>query len=408
MTTRALSNVHERIHLEYLDGIRALAALYVTAFHTYGRVMFTKNDAPAPDWFVTLTYWLGYGHYAVAIFIVLSGYCLTLPIMRSSELVLRGGVWGFLKRRSRRILPPYFVALICSIALVYIGAHIAPSQSSKLMDHLSLGSILSHVFVVHNLFPDWAKTIDPPMWSVGTEWDIYFVFALLLLPIMRRAGVLVALVAAFSIGLAPLYLLPTGYNLEWACPWYVGLFGLGMLGAYCNFATTGAVALWRAPRFWLICIGVSGAIFLWMLFSYPRVDLAGMIEYSSNWVPDVIIGVIAISFICYCTCAIGRRELDASARTPWVLGFLEAKPLVFIGTWSYSLYLIHQPLIEGIYQVTRALQMTRINAFLLFFIVVLPVVCACAYVFHLVAERPFMNAPAPRVGVKKPETLQEL
>ena len=52
-------------------------------------------------------------------FIVLSGYSLMIPAARNGgELV--GGFRRYIFRRARRILPPYYAALICSIALILV------------------------------------------------------------------------------------------------------------------------------------------------------------------------------------------------------------------------------------------------------------------------------------------------
>lgn len=208
-------------------------------FHAYSHLLFSKNGVPdpaVPAWLYAITRWMGYGHFAVAVFIVLSGYCLMMPVARAPNGRLRGGMVAFIRRRSRRILPPYFAALFFSICLVYVGSRISAEQSEKLLAHLSIGSVLSHLLVLHNLQPIWSKTINPPMWSVGTEWDIYFIFALVLLPLFQRWGIWISVMAAFLIGLLPGYLLPASYNLSWACPWYTGLFALGMLGAVANFS----------------------------------------------------------------------------------------------------------------------------------------------------------------------------
>ncbi len=64
--------------LDYLDGIRALAALFVVAHHVYIAVYpgFPENTGP---WFLG---WLLYGNFAVAVFIVVSGFSLTLAPAR--------------------------------------------------------------------------------------------------------------------------------------------------------------------------------------------------------------------------------------------------------------------------------------------------------------------------------------
>ena len=81
------------------------------------------------------------------------------------------------------------------------------------------------------------------MWSVAVEWQIYFIFALLLLPLWRRLGRAGMLVIALLIGLAPHYVLPPSANLDWSFPWYVTLFAMGMCAA-----TLAPMATRRAAR----------------------------------------------------------------------------------------------------------------------------------------------------------------
>ena len=63
--------------------------------------------------------WLLYGHMAVAIFIVVSGFSLALAPMRNDGQ-LSGGVRRFLSRRAWRILPAYWAALILSVLITVI------------------------------------------------------------------------------------------------------------------------------------------------------------------------------------------------------------------------------------------------------------------------------------------------
>ncbi|MDE3231488.1 MAG: acyltransferase family protein, partial [Chloroflexota bacterium] len=63
--------------LGYVDGLRALAALYVVV----GHCMATVWPFQAPDGIAgPLANLLQFGHYAVSAFIVLSGFSLMLPV----------------------------------------------------------------------------------------------------------------------------------------------------------------------------------------------------------------------------------------------------------------------------------------------------------------------------------------
>src|SRR5688572_16117214 len=106
-----------RIHLLYLEGIRGWAAVFVALHHVWQFVV-TRSDAhELPRWFTAMTVFK-FGGYAVPVFIVLSGYCLMLPIARSTNSELAGGVRQFAVRRARRILIPYYAALALSLLFI--------------------------------------------------------------------------------------------------------------------------------------------------------------------------------------------------------------------------------------------------------------------------------------------------
>ena len=90
------------IHLDFLDGLRGLSALFVVLHHATGGV--PREDVSRWLFRITSLLFLD-GHYAVAVFIVLSGFSLMLPVVRSPDHRLRGGFLGYLKRCAWRILP---------------------------------------------------------------------------------------------------------------------------------------------------------------------------------------------------------------------------------------------------------------------------------------------------------------
>src|SRR3954467_13615802 len=105
------------LRLEYLDGLRAVAAVYVVLFHA--GLGFVDAERPVQGIARTVQRGLSLGHDAVAVFIVLSGYCLMLPVTRSpiaGQLVR--GIPHYIARRAWRILPPYFAALGGTLLLI--------------------------------------------------------------------------------------------------------------------------------------------------------------------------------------------------------------------------------------------------------------------------------------------------
>ena len=178
----------ERIRLDFLDGMRGLAALYVLFCHVYVALKWWSHGAEASPRLMKVLQVFDYGHCAVVVFIVMSGYCLMLPIAQATDGQLRGGFGAYIKRRARRILPPYFAALAISLLLIFVldrAGLMGGELQANVKSAFTPGSLVSHLLVVHNLNPTWSHTIDPPMWSVATEWQIYFLFPALLLPLWQ-------------------------------------------------------------------------------------------------------------------------------------------------------------------------------------------------------------------------------
>src|SRR4051794_40542870 len=93
------------LQLNFLDGLRGLSALYVAAYHAF---LFTGHAGDAEKHLPVIGWFLLYGYLGVPVFIVLSGFVLMLPVVsRGRGLELPGGARKFIRRRARRILPPY-------------------------------------------------------------------------------------------------------------------------------------------------------------------------------------------------------------------------------------------------------------------------------------------------------------
>jgi peptidoglycan/LPS O-acetylase OafA/YrhL len=335
-----------------LDGMRGAAALYVVLHHAYSEVRAVAGN----HWFVERFAWLEYGHYAVAVFIVLSGYSL------AAGDPLRGGFWAYLRRRARRIFPPYYAALFLSILLIiYVPALRRtddPRWGPIALPALEARVIVAHLLLLHNL-RYWALwKIDPPMWSIATEWQVYFLLPAILW-ISRRWGWAAGVFLTALLSLLPVAVDRT--RADSIGTWYAGLFALGMAAASAH--------RWpRSPR-WLIPLGMASCL--------PFLD--------GPAVADIVVGTATAAFL----------VLAAEGRAPeWLVAPFESRMAVLLGTFSYSLYLVHYPFMAWAAATLVGLNLP-IEARLL--ILIGPVTLGCvalAFVFHLVAERPFMPRDA--------------
>src|SRR3954452_22918074 len=87
-----------RSRLVGLDGLRGLAALYVVVYHLFLRAFPGPAADSAPIWAAGFRY----GRFAVVVFIVLSGFSLSVGPARMGWRL--GSTWRFAHRRAWRIL----------------------------------------------------------------------------------------------------------------------------------------------------------------------------------------------------------------------------------------------------------------------------------------------------------------
>jgi peptidoglycan/LPS O-acetylase OafA/YrhL len=377
--------------LDYLEGLRGLAALYVVLHHVYMALHYRHGPpgigAEVPAAFFKAMKFLDFGHYAVDVFIVLSGYCLMLPIVSSADGVLRGGVSGYLRRRARRILPPYYAVLVVSLVAVPVmrmaEARIGIADS-LVQSGFTPAIVIAHLLLVHNVVPQFSLFTNPPLWSVATEWQIYFFFPPLL-GLWRRLGVPALLAGSFVVGLAPHFLLRGLFDS--AYPWYLGLFALGMAGAYVGFSARPDALALRERVDW----GMAARV-LWVGLAVFGVIKSGWYA-DHRWAADPLFGLATMCLLVYCT---SQLRSGAGPSRFSVVRLLDAHAVRRLGAFSYSLYLIHFPLLSLADTLLLALRVTGVVRAAALFGLAVPAIVLAAYVFYLGFEKPFLSARAAR------------
>ena len=111
-----------------------------------------------------------------------------------NELYLRGGFIRFLKKRSWRILPPFYAAFLLSAVVLFLSLDEKTNSFYGFNAPISWKIFIAHLFVVQNLFG--LIQSNGVLWTIGVEWQIYFLFPILLLSWRYFGGIktIVALV----------------------------------------------------------------------------------------------------------------------------------------------------------------------------------------------------------------------
>jgi peptidoglycan/LPS O-acetylase OafA/YrhL len=367
-------------HLPALDSMRGLAALYVTIHHAIQLAGAALN--PLPLLLKPVITFFSYGHYSVDVFIVLSGFCLMLPVVRNGG-VMRGKVAQFYLKRARRILPPYYIAILFSVLsiLFLIGQPTGGAWDMSLS--IQFHDIITHFFLVHDLFRETRVTINPAFWSIAVEWRIYFLFPLIVF-FWRKIGAIKTVV--ISSGLACLFSLIfsriPSLNLDpiGPSPHFIVLFVLGMLVADFLFINSDLNIILREEIPWneLALFALLLALPAYQFFSVT----------GQSWIfADILVGIFSCSLLMIVF--LGRlKPLNY---------FLNSSFLVKLGGFSYSLYLLHMPCLQiFIHYVIRPLGVNPVINLSILMVAAIPASLIVSYVFFLCCERPFLSQNAKR------------
>lgn len=353
-------------HRNYLDGARALAALWVVLSHLW---IIPCGLEARVNWLGPLTNWTLYSHFAVDIFIVLSGFCLILPVAHDGHLP--GGTLSFFGRRARRILPPFYAALLFSV-LASLVIQALNHQSFE----VSWPAVLANAMLLQDVLPA-LNIFNGPFWSIAVEWRIYWVFPALVW-ILGRFGPRGVLAVSFAIGGAmTLALLRLHPEMVMACPWYLGLFATGLCAG-----SASAHPPQRGETLICAAAGILSLTGLLLLARAHPITPYGGHEFGT-YLPllDPLAGVSTAALLLWVS------------RDPKRLPLLSWRPLVSLGTWAYSLYLVHLPcllLLNALVTAFRPLwrqPLPHVYALM----AALPLVFGAARLFYLAFEKPFLS-----------------
>lgn len=371
------------LKLDYVDGIRGILTIGILLAHVRTTLVFIPLPKVDLALFTVSTAWMWPSFYAVGMFVAMSGYCLMLPVVRSKDGWFRGGVGDYLKRRARRMLPPYYAVLV-----IYLLFAAAVPAHPNLWCSRTLGSLLSHGLLVHNLFVNYRYSIDGPCWTVGAEWQLYLLFPFVLLPIWRRFGMTALLLVAALLGFTPVLLKGDVRNFH---TWYIFIFSVGMCGASIQYYDRAEEKKWQGCIPWgKIAFSLLG-IFVVACCVDLMLHQKLLMEYIPDWKRflfyEVLSGVACVFLMVFC--GMTKKVVpDINARS--VVKFLTAPIFTFIGMISYSHYLIHFPVLMTMRWFTRLMKLNPAEVIAFMYFVSIPLSIFCGYLFFLMVEKWFL------------------
>lgn len=393
-----------------LDGLRAIAALMIVAFHL---MLFTHieyqpwSQATGSFWYVLAT--------GVQLFFTLSGFLLFRPYATAmlTGKPLPSSV-RFYKKRALRILPAYWVALAVLLAFNW--------QIAK--DPVWLNG-LTHSLFIHDIFPRYNRDLDGPFWTLAVEAQFYLALPWIATAVAWVVGhtrrgasagrpqtaprVIAGLLGMIAVALVIRWI---GIQVMGALPasapnaggastalWWLGLLLIGMQGKYLEVFLVGAIAatlytamaeLRGVQRERLRPIALGLALFgLAVMVPCAIFWQTGTVLYQAGaqWGWDVLLYPLATG-IGYSAILLG-----VVWGGPWLRAPFEFPPLRFIGFISYSVYIWHLPILHA--DITFLQPVPLAARLVLVFVV--------AYLSYQLVERPFLQrqrrgSPAPAIA----------
>lgn len=305
-------------HIPALDGLRGIAVLLVMAYH-FG--------VPGGRG----------GFLGVDLFFVLSGFLITGILIREHRASGTIDLVRFWLRRARRLLPALFL-LIAVLAIAASQAN--PFEQGELRWDLlaSIGYVANWRFIVNDqsYFAEYsaASTVQH-LWSLAIEEQFYVVWPLLVLGALsvaarsaRARGVVFALLLLSTVGSA--VLLAAMYDASDPSGAYFNTFSRAyelLIGAIVAvIAAAGRPAPRTGRRLVAVLVGglVMAASLLLLRDAEPGYYRGGGVIFS--------LGTAAVLW-----------GVTAEGGVPVIGRLLGLRPLVWLGTISYGVYLWHWP-----------------------------------------------------------------
>lgn len=289
-----------------INGLRAIAVIAVVLFHF--------NDS-----------WMPGGFAGVDVFFVISGFLMTGIIFRGLEQK-NFSIWTFYIARANRIIPA--LAVLCSVVLILGWFYLNPIDYKTLSIHAASSiTFLSNIFYWRESSYFDAISHEKWLlhtWSLSVEWQFYIIYPLVLF-VLNKYITNLWLKRCVLLGAALSFILCVVATYKWSTPAYYLLPTRAwemMVGGVAYLYPLAVKNKYKKSIEWLGLILIFLSYFL--------------ISKENAWPGYLaLIPVLGVYLI-----------IQSNRNESFILNNIVLQK---IGTWSYSIYLWHWPLVVVIY-----------------------------------------------------------
>lgn len=376
----------QKDRLVAIDVLRGLAVLVVVICH----LPITWADLgahPSPELTSSPGFRaaLEYGRVGVHLFLILSGFCIHLAWARHGDVTQGIDFGAFWRKRLRRLYPPYFVALVGTLVVAFLLHAVLRDATSSVGAMFGYASTLAFavdlgllLLLAQNLTLASHRVGNGPFWSLALEEQLYMLY-FVLLTVRRRMGWRAVFAMTLTVSLT---WRTAGFLYKDALPETWGGIGPSRwfewaLGAYAVEAYRGHVPL---PS-WAKHPATFAAFFGLALFVTPAAG-AWTAPAALVIIRDPLWG-LAFFVLVNALCRVSLEE-SRFARV--------ALRLAALGTISYSVYLVHVPLMV---LVTRLAVHLGVDSLALLFPLRFAVAMLAGVLYFRLVESRYLRPAAP-------------
>ncbi len=363
------------------DGIRAIAALMVIVYHSVFFASWFRTPGGTVFWVLDAGVW---------IFFVTSGFLLYRPFADAHlNGRPRGGTATYALRRVTRIYPAYW-------AVLAFFTFVVPRVQIVGTDGFLVNVTLTKTYV-HEANPFLIGL--PPAWSLVVEVSFYAflpIYAALIGAVATRGRALLVELAGLAglavVGLAAIGAIAAGVDAPWMTilPQHILAFALGMLLAVVSTqswsaSTQATLERWGSASWMWWSLAAVSLVAVPLVF---RVEPFEAMSTTQGIARDVL--RTFVGFFVVIPAVLGVQD-----RGPIRRG-LRTRPLVFLGSISYGMYLWHWFLLRIVLEDWLDWPLQKGN-WVTLLLLTLPLIVASAATSWYVLERPILRS-VRRIG----------
>jgi peptidoglycan/LPS O-acetylase OafA/YrhL len=346
-----------------IDGLRFIAITSVLLLHLYGGLISNDGNIYVDNcnysYLVTI---IQQGHLGVPLFFVISGFILGMPfakfhILKEKSVSLK----KYFLRRLTRLEPPYILVMtFLFFASIYGGKSV----------YIKIASYFSSILYTHNIiYPDVFPLLNGPAWSLEIEVQFYILAPLIAYifsiksPSKRRIFLATSIIFFLSINCFNYLPFKSLIN-------YIQYFLVGFLLVDIYVSDT---SLLPKTKFDFL-LGFAFFLMIW---------ISGIVEMNSNSQKCFWNLIQMISIFLFFNYVLIHK----------VFKFLSFNLITNIGGMCYSIYLLHQPILDifGKHLVKFSFSKYSFINIPIYSILVLFVIMTISSLFFLLIERPCMD-----------------